>query len=325
MGIKFAIQGLFNQAGYAVLRTDSLRAILDHSRRIEGYASFLEEKLAEIPDLPPETGRSNVAAILAEAPYIFGNIEMTDSMLRPNAASALPGILINTVPKSGTVYLYSLLQKGLQMEYWPISLGYFPRDLVDHAKLKALCSKGGRVSGQHLDPSPLNLSILQRYIKKWVVHIRDPRSVLISWMHHLERLWKIDRSFLLSIYPSPDEKYFSLGWHEKIAWNLDNFLPEVAKWMRSWLRIVDSGKYDILLTTYDDLIRDERALVSRLLVFYGIPESAFLQPDIEKSMQVHYRSGRIDEWRESLSSPQITIANRIVGKDLLERFNWSAQ
>ena len=49
----------------------------------------------------------------------------------PGAAPAVPGILLNTLPKSGSIYLVTALREGLALQQKNVSLGYFPIDLAD--------------------------------------------------------------------------------------------------------------------------------------------------------------------------------------------------
>ena len=100
----------------------------------------------------------------------------------------LPSILVVTIPKSGTVFTNQMLSRGLSLEPTSVSFGYFPHYLVDIPKLVSFI-EGGQVASAHFDASPVNLQSLTAFVKKWVVHIRDPRSVTLSWVHHMNRLY----------------------------------------------------------------------------------------------------------------------------------------
>jgi hypothetical protein len=213
----------------------------------------------------------------------------------------------------------------LSLEPASVSFGYFPHYLVEVPKLISF-SKGGRVASAHADASPVNLQCLTAFLSKWVVHIRDPRSVVLSWVHHMNRLYaERDNGEYqhLFVYPSPPMTYFQLQLRKQIDWNIENFLPGVLRWTRSWLAVHDSRRYDILLTNYSELARDELGHVHKILDFYGVPRELFRRPQVEKTLSgSHFRPGSEVEWASVFTRDQIFRATQLVGEDLLERFGW---
>jgi hypothetical protein len=244
----------------------------------------------------------------------------------PNhARTALPSILVVTIPKSGTVFINQMLSRGLSLEPGSVSFGYFPHYLVDIPKLLSFI-EGGQAASAHFDASPVNLQSLTPFVKKWVVHVRDPRSVLLSWVHHTNRLYgerhngKFEHLF---VYPAPPEPYYSWPFQQQIDWNIDHFLPRAVAWTRSWLAVCDTCQYNILLTSYSDLARDETAYINQILDFYGIPRSLFRRPQIEKTvLSCHYRVGSQNEWLTAFNAGQIARTTAMIGDDLIERFGW---
>jgi hypothetical protein len=218
-----------------------------------------------------------------------------------------------------------MLSRGLSLEPASVSFGYFPYYLVDIPKVLSFI-QGGRVASAHFDPSPVNLQSLTPFVKKWVVHIRDPRSVLLSWVHHMNRLYseRHDGDYQhLYVYPAPPESYFYWSFVKQLDWNIEHFLPNVMVWTRSWLAIHDSRRYDILLTNYSELARDELAYIYKILDFYGIPHRLFNRPDIDKTiLGSHFRSGIEDEWLAAFTPDQIARTTAMVGSDLIGRFGW---
>jgi hypothetical protein len=61
----------------------------------------------------------------------------------------------------------------------------------------------------------------------------------------------------LFVYPTPPVAYYYWPFRHQVDWNIENFLPSIVTWARSWLAVHDSRRYDILLTTYSELARDE--------------------------------------------------------------------
>jgi len=37
----------------------------------------------------------------------------------------------------------------------------------------------------HLEPSRTNCRMIRHYFPRWHLHLRDPRSVVLSWTHHV--------------------------------------------------------------------------------------------------------------------------------------------
>lgn len=247
--------------------------------------------------------------------------------LRSRHKPELPSILVVSIPKSGTVFTNLMLSRGLALEPVSISFGYFPHYLVEIPKLPSFVA-GGSVASAHFEPSPVNLQSLTYFIKKWVVHVRDPRSVVLSWVHHMNRIYG-ERSGgkheHLFVYPAPPEAYYEWPFSRQIDWNIEHFLPSVVAWTRSWLATHDSRRYDILLTSFSELARDELGYIHKILDFYAIPRSLFYRPHIDKTVHgSHFRAGLEDEWHAAFSPDQIAKATAMIGQDLLKRFDWPA-
>jgi hypothetical protein len=246
---------------------------------------------------------------------------------RSRTKTDLPSILVVTIPKSGTVFTNLMLSRGLSLEPVSVSFGYFPHYLVDIPKLPSFI-EGGSVASAHFDPSPVNLQSLTYFVKKWVVHVRDPRSVTLSWVHHMNRLHS-ERSDCryehLFVYPTPPQAYYGWPFCRQVDWNIEHFLPNVAAWTRSWLAVCDTRRYDILLTSFSELARDELSYIHKILDFYAIPRGLFRRPHIEKSLHgSHFRAGLEDEWLTAFSRDQTAKATAMTGEDLIERFGWPA-
>jgi hypothetical protein len=236
----------------------------------------------------------------------------------------LPTILIASIPKSGTIYLNQMLTMGLGLKSTTVSPNYVPADPVDREALERIAT-GNHVVNGHIECSGHNLQLLRSALSRWVVHVRDPRSALLSWVHHLDRMRTSAPRTLLNIYPMPDDQYFAMEFPEKLRWNVNHFLPYAVSWIGDWLQVVDRKPGNILLTTYDELHGDELSLALRILDFFGIPRACFHKPEIEKKVEVcNFRKGLTAEWRAVFPASVLERCNEIIGTALLERFGWSA-
>jgi hypothetical protein len=122
------------------------------------------------------------------------------------------GILLNALPKSGTVHMARSLAKILGAGI--IHLGNQYR-LVDQINFKAAeeFSRGGYISPNELSPSSENIELLKYFRLKMVLHLRDPRQALLEWVHHVDRVTggDTDHPLVLSTVPRPPNSYFQLS------------------------------------------------------------------------------------------------------------------
>jgi hypothetical protein len=142
------------------------------------------------------------------------------SRLRPlQPQPCRESILLNTMPKSGSVYVLKSLAKILRLRAMYIGNQYGLIDQID-VKDALTFSGGGFVSQNHLAPSAENLQILQHFKLKMVLHLRDPRQALLSWIHY--PLPKLARTM--------DETHFRKA--DPMEWRR-TFTPSQATWATS--------------------------------------------------------------------------------------------
>lgn len=236
-------------------------------------------------------------------------------------------IIINAVPKSASAYIVKTLEQSLQYTHFQISSEYIPHDQLIYFRLEEFYSNGSLSSKQHFDASPLNLRVLKRFTNKMVLNLRDPREILLSWVHHLNEL-KAEGIDIYYIDPLPPPGYYKLSLKDQIDWNIENFLPFMITWMNDWLATKEQEDADpnglkILVTTYDELKRDELALYKKIITFYDIRLDRLNFSPAEKDRKVHYRKGDSDEWRQVFTDQQKRRISEIVPDNLLNRFNWN--
>lgn len=231
-------------------------------------------------------------------------------------------ILVISIPKSGTVYINRMLSLGLRMPSVSVGLDYFPNDLADYRKVEAFAS-GGYVASAHFSASEQNLRILGSNLDRWVVHIRDPRSVVLSLTHHLDGQARLNPRLLLAMAPAPPASFATMSLEQKLSWTVANHLHNIVNWIRGWREVIASESGKIQLMTYEELHRDEVDYAQRLLDFFEIPHSAYRQPKLKRTIEyTHFRRGMLAEWRSAFGPSLIMESNHIIGKDLLDWFNW---
>jgi hypothetical protein len=246
--------------------------------------------------------------------------------LPPTPQSGLgPTIFLVTLPKSGSIYLLNMFQKGLGYEPYNVSPGYFPRDLADWHKLR-VAAAGGAVVQSHLDASPVNLQSMTHLLTRIQVHLRDPRQATLSMLHHLGRQWDKtkDTGNLLNVLPAPGPGFFDQAFEKRLGWMVDHYLPGCVQWIGEWLDVADkrTAGPDVHLTTFEQFTKDEDEFLARTLEFFQVARNRFVKPAKDQAMTVHFRQGTADEWRSVYSPEQQAKAAAMIPGEWKERFGW---
>jgi hypothetical protein len=238
-------------------------------------------------------------------------------------SAVCPSILFNAIPKSASSYITDMLVKGLRARRIFISVGIFPNDLILFPQIQTFAG-GGQVAQQHLQPSRENLAYLRHFNVPPVLHVRDPRAVIVSWTHHLraaegglnELFW-----YYPAICPSAEFVTRSLPW--QLDWCLENHLPHFVQWLTDWCAALERGVLQVLCTRFEDFVADRPGFFARLLQHFAIPQDAFADPMEAPTAGHLFRSGRCDEWREVLDATQRRRATDAMPAQLFDRFGWT--
>jgi len=232
-------------------------------------------------------------------------------------------VLLNTMPKSGSVYVTKSLARILRLGTMHIGNNYA---LIEQINVReaTIFSGGGFVSQNHLAPSPENLQILRRFNLKMVLHLRDPRQALLSWVHHLD--WTIGGNELsenlLYVAPQTPPGYFALPLARKIDWQIENFLPQLMAWTEKWVDIADRGTIPVLITHQDDLRCREKAFFDAILRFYEFDLDYDL-PRLPRTIETtHFRLADPTEWRRTFTPEQAARATAQIPQVFRARFGW---
>jgi hypothetical protein len=240
-----------------------------------------------------------------------------------NTPQRSDAILLNTMPKSGSIYIQKSLAKILNCPAVHLGNGYALIDQMGVQDAKTLIA-GGCVAQNHFAPSIENLQILQHFRLKMVLHLRDPRQALLSWVHSTD--WvsggRADSEMLLYSKPRPPVEYFERPLSGKIDWQIDNFLPQLIAWAARWLEIADYGTIPIWITHQDDLRTNEKTFFDSILAFYGLGRD-YILPNLPRTMEdTHFRRADPMEWRQTLTPQQAARATSLIPASLQIRFGW---
>ena len=246
----------------------------------------------------------------------------------------MPAIFLNTIPKSGSVFIANALHEGLKQRFMAISNGYWMNDLIHEGKLCRV-SDNNWISQTHIPASLSNLSLYDKYTDRVIVHVRDPRQSTLSWCHHLNTIVKENKDLVIKADMGiriPDW-FFSDGMYDydnkkphnkQLDWLIEHNIRACVEWIEQWLDADNDERFmcKILYTTYEEFHRNNRAFFSKILDFMDIPDTLFVQPKPPKHGKNHYRVGKIDEWRHVYTEQQQKKATEQIPGELYERFGW---
>ena len=238
----------------------------------------------------------------------------------------LPSILLITLPKSGSMYICNSLmgQCGLR----PVITGdhTFPFAPIYADKLKKF-ALGCAIDQAHYMPTTKNLSLLKEEgILKLVVHFRDPRQALLSWVHYVDKLndrgivqWEQDVEL-----PS---NYFTKSLEEKTDFMIEHFYPHLVSFISKWLCYERDGVskwgIEVLFTEFRKMKNTPDYFFEEICKFYNIKLSNLDRNYNSTSAHSHDRKGEVDEWRKIFTVAQIDRTTAMLNDDILERFVWS--
>ena len=235
---------------------------------------------------------------------------------------AIPGVLLNTLPKSGSVFLMHTLSRSLQCGRMHVGNMYSLVDQISLEKIRRFVG-GGYISQDHLAPSPENVQILEHFHCRVVLHVRDPRQALVSWTHHADDVYRREGEEALLLFPErPPTAYFSWDFAQKLDWQIDHYWPVLISWLVHWLEVRDTGRLPVLLTTYDELRDDIVGLCRRICDFCGVADDRFRFVEIPKTAEYHYRLADGGEWLRVLSTTQRDRVNATLPPEIACRLGW---
>jgi Sulfotransferase domain len=239
----------------------------------------------------------------------------------------IPPMLVTTMPKSGTHYISKLLTQGLFIECRSVSHMYFPYDVIRQPELRVL-AKGNAVNQDHFGASKINLVHISKHVDRMVVHLRDPRQALLSYVHYLSRphFRRSEEETLLFIYPPMPDDFYQLDLEARIDWAIENWLPLLVEWTEEWVAAADTMDRPLIkFTRYEDLVADPDRFVRDVLQFFRIPVERYVPPRIEQDEEVLFRKGEVAEWMTTFTPKQAAAASAKIPSALAVQFGWTLE
>ena len=226
-------------------------------------------------------------------------------------------IFICCMPKSGSTYTQRVMELGLPncFRFYRQPDIYYNLTGKGLFRLRLRCS----IQRAHMHATEWNIGLLRAHgINKYVLLLRDPRDVVVSFFHQVEKEGFSARFVHLT------QDYFRLDHQEKITYLIRLLLPRLVDFVNSW----DSpkqevGELDVLTLYYRDMVEAPHEHFRRILEFYKLPERVFDTKAIELREKVRYRRGETGQWKQYFTTEQKRLANVICG-DVLSRHGWES-
>tara|TARA_R110002074_G_C12430455_1_gene656776 strand:- start:103 stop:1110 length:1008 start_codon:yes stop_codon:yes gene_type:complete len=233
-----------------------------------------------------------------------------------------PSIFIVTLPKSATVYIANSISSTLKYRLTnTLVTPMFPKNVVWSVMIHDF-QRGGMVSASHMQADRQNMaSVKQAGLRKGVLHIRDPRAALLSWVHFVFKKGDMYHFNAKRIENPAGRALNKLPFEERVDGCMETFFYPCVDWIADWIREIEAdSRMNFLVVHHEDLVADEAAYFGKIMSFYGINAKV---GTVDKNETTHFRSGDNDEWRTVFTPAQIQRMNEAIPDWMWDRFGWA--
>lgn len=231
-------------------------------------------------------------------------------------APAGPRVLANSMPKSGTHLLTSLLESLPKMRFAGQWVSYLGQDAVgereeyEHFIRRLRLLRDSHYIGSHLTYDPAVERALSDAGVHMITVVRDPRSQVLSWAHYLLTTRHVPgRNWVTDRYPDMDALLPLLVRGTGVP-GVYPYLPDVGERFRRYSAWSES---DIgIEVRFEDLVgargggdddRQEKT-THEILEYLGYARPGVVTRDVTDTMfstnSATFRTGQIDTWRQEL-------------------------
>jgi hypothetical protein len=229
-----------------------------------------------------------------------------DAAVRGRAARdlSIPSMPIFAYTKTGSSFLTMVMSDLMDVPWGITSLNF-------EIAVRSWLSFAARFPfslHDHMLPTYQNISLLhQAGICKVVLHVRDPRQVVVSLAHHV-LLYRgapgnqhIERVF--------DEYGFDALLDRITAW-----AAQYREWFTGWKSATRRLGIPLFISKYESMLDNKERFFSNILDYFGAPST--LHDRIARSLgknkrlkqgEAMFRNGTADEWKKVLSRRQIRL------------------
>lgn len=231
-------------------------------------------------------------------------------------APAGPKILANSMPKSGTHLLTSLIASLPKMRFAGQSVAYRGQDTpgaseeFKHLVRRLRLLRDSHYIGGHLAFDPNVERVVADSGVRMVTIIRDPRAHVLSWAHYLLTTRHVPgRQWVTDQYPDMESLLPQLVRGIGVP-GISPYMPDVGERFRRYSAWNTSNTG--IVVRFEDLVGGrgggdddrQREVTHSILDYLGYSGSSAVAHDVTERIfsttSATFRSGQIDTWREEL-------------------------
>lgn len=278
--------------------------------------------------------------------------ETADPLSRSEKLPGLGPILVSTLPKSGTMFIFNMLHKGLGLKELPVTGSrqmHFP--LID--ELMPVFADDQVIYAGHISADFRNLLNICLSLDRFILHVRDPRAALVSSAHYIS--YRAAQGFSADkVCTFPElwhPQWSNSGFTKKCDICIESIYKDYIQFLKEWFKALQidfaqprqdvytlstdkiakpeayehcpKASTQVLLTTHEELvILGEEAFFEKILTFYGIEKRLYKKPALKKNMELNFREGRTDSWKKELTDEQQARVTVMLPEAWLTFFNW---
>jgi Sulfotransferase domain len=234
----------------------------------------------------------------------------------------IPPVMFVAMMKSASEFIRENIMRVLDIPEIGLSMGTIPRDRVIPSAVRQLV-KGGAIARAHISADNLS-ALMANGVQRLILHVRDPRQVIVSWVHYMAGISDAEFRWSASTYDPPVPVEFrDRGFGQQLDWAVRNYMPGQLQWLEDWMVVVNSGPpIPILVSKFEDFAQDQRSFFGRISDFMEVSEIRVPSlPWQSAAAMRNFRMGRFDEWREVLTPSQIAVWEARV-EPLARYFGW---
>lgn len=212
-------------------------------------------------------------------------------------------IFIACVPKSGSTFLKNVLLRitGYRDAFVAYTPAQFEQDLYLPGVVNT--ARADTVTQQHVRASDANVQLMQAFEIRPVVLVRNIFDAVVSLLDFYNG-GAYSNTFFREDYQSLDEE-------TRIDLLIDNLVPWYFQFVASWSLAEKQQRLDVLWLSYEELIDDKPASVTKVLKFYGLgaPQRGIEQVvrEIEsEKRRTRFNKGVTGRGKAKLSESQIS-------------------
>ncbi|MDO8289824.1 MAG: sulfotransferase domain-containing protein [Parvibaculum sp.] len=233
-----------------------------------------------------------------------------------------PNIPFFAFPKTGSSFVTSTFSTALDIPFGITSVE--GRHAVP--AWSKLFTSGPGVLHDHLWMNKANSAIfLTAKFERMIVHVRDPRQIIISIAHHVPESPTTAQIF--GDVRVSDLKSRSPAEIIQNVIDRGQFISAYNRWLEDWLE--ERHKFRIMISRYEVMNEDVHKFFHDVLKFCNADQDAVAttmtyldnQSDKERGKNFNFRAGSSDEWKDVLSDQQKdAIARQMQGTKLRELY-----